>query len=716
MKSIYGELITLCFSIQVIESIRLRCNAVMHDFLDSIILLLNILYIFFERDFAMASSSNKKRLRILHISDLHERGTREQEPSRRRRVLGDAWERNLDEFLQDGPVHLILFTGDVADWGKENEYQKATEFFDHVLEYLNVDEDRLFIVPGNHDINRETKPDIWKKIRDKVNSHVDDLSISRWMSGISDSPPGFEDEWRDMIIERQSEYRKWISETLQRPDMAPSNSPHGFLGYRNTINLPGFDFDIHIIGFDTSWLCGDDNDEGKLLLTDGQIGRLCTKPDGDKLYGLRIAMMHHPLHTLKDGGRARNLLANYGDLILRGHLHEEAVETYIDPDRKVRYLASGCLYEGHWADQYRNSCHLITLNLDTGGKPRKIHLRFRSWSPRGGHWYDEDGIYRESRGGRLSCIIQREETPTPRRENPFNPWTPVTPPRFVGRKNILRRLEEAMKESRSVSLVGEWRSGKSSVLQTWAQKIDEMGRVRKLVSGEGPEGISPFDLVNKNTGDSIDYGGNTERAADALKGWAKRIQQETGFPPVILIDEADGIIKRFEYRFFERLRGMLGDVIFVLSTRREVDKIYEERGLTSPFENRMSLLWVPLLDQQDADTLKGRGGDFLSREDIAIIDEWAGRHPFFIQLLGRHLVDARRFDESIERAMEQFKSESASRFRTIWLKLTEREKECLIKIRDYKPTTLLSLKNKALITEQGNAFGRVLVEWMKEEI
>lgn len=52
---------------------------------------------------------------ILHISDLHERGTREQEVWRRRRVLGENWLRNLDELRSEGDIDLVCFTGDLAD-------------------------------------------------------------------------------------------------------------------------------------------------------------------------------------------------------------------------------------------------------------------------------------------------------------------------------------------------------------------------------------------------------------------------------------------------------------------------------------------------------------------------------------------------------------------------------------------------------------------------
>ncbi|HID31551.1 MAG TPA: hypothetical protein EYP19_16330, partial [Desulfobacterales bacterium] len=63
-------------------------------------------------------------LRILHLSDLHERGPRESEPWRRRRVLGSAWEDNLDALCVAGAPDLVCFTGDIADWGRETEYER----------------------------------------------------------------------------------------------------------------------------------------------------------------------------------------------------------------------------------------------------------------------------------------------------------------------------------------------------------------------------------------------------------------------------------------------------------------------------------------------------------------------------------------------------------------------------------------------------------------
>lgn len=355
------------------------------------------------------------KVRILHISDLHERGPREAEPFRRRRVLGDAWKRNLDALLEDGPIDLVCFTGDVADWGQATEYGPATDFVEALLRQLSLPIERLFLVPGNHDIDRKKGLNAWAELRGgkdaagqerkgKLSRGVRPLDLSRWMAG-GTPPLGLENVSREELLSRQDAYREWVGTRLGRPELLPSkDAPHPFLGYRQTIRLPGHPFDVHIVGLDSSWLAGDDNDSGKLLLTTNQVGQLTTH-GGEPLPGFRLALIHHPLSDLADKDDAQRLLADRVDLLLRGHLHNEAVEIWEDPDRTSRQLAAGCLYEGHEGDEWPNACHVIEARLDQEGRPIRYDLRFRSWAKRG-HWHNDNSLYEGTQDGRLSWKIR----------------------------------------------------------------------------------------------------------------------------------------------------------------------------------------------------------------------------------------------------------------------------------------------------------------------
>ncbi|MCP4570455.1 MAG: metallophosphoesterase, partial [FCB group bacterium] len=262
-------------------------------------------------------------------------------------MLGPAWEANLDAILEDGPIDLVCFTGDAADWGKRDEFDEADEFLAALLDRLDLPRERLFVVPGNHDVDRSIHPDPWEALR-RAADEVDELDFARWIAG-GDAPRGIESSWRERVLERQAAWRSWVGLGLGRPELVPATDSQG-LGYRVVVErrrLP-----IHVVGLDTAWLCGDDVDAGRLRVTDEQVMRLLTGDGGEPLSGLRLVLMHHPLHDLADGDRVRALLAEHADLVLRGHLHATELSTWADPDRSLRQLAAGCLYEGDRADRW----------------------------------------------------------------------------------------------------------------------------------------------------------------------------------------------------------------------------------------------------------------------------------------------------------------------------------------------------------------------------
>jgi hypothetical protein len=295
--------------------------------------------------------------------------------------------------------------------------------------------------------------------------------------------------------------------------------------------------------------------------------------------------------------------------------------------------------------------------------------------------------------------------------NPFDPWTPAVPPSFVGRAHVLARLQDALDQGRSVSLVGDWRIGKSSLLKTCMLQLEGSGRPAKLLSGEGREGASPSVFVECATGRTTGEG--PDAAADVLSNWARQVKRP-GLIPALLVDEFDALVGRFDHRFFERLRGMLDSLCVVASSRRELDRVYLDLGRTSPFHNRLELLWLGLLDLEAAEKLANRS-ERLPLEAHTMVGEWAGRHPFFIQLFGRKLVDSYRYGESLEDAREQFLAEGASRLRELWATLTANDRQTLRAAVETPQPGARSLRQRGLLTEDGRPFGRLLVEWLQEE-
>ncbi|PWV58850.1 metallophosphoesterase [Plasticicumulans acidivorans] len=363
------------------------------------------------------------RLRLLHITDLHMRGPRETEHWRRRRVLGKAWLDNLDAI---GQIDLVCFTGDLADWGQAEEYAAAGEFLDATLSRLKLSRERLFLVPGNHDVDRSIGADAWQTLRTHL-PQVTAQTVSRWLTGGS-APFGFSDAQRDAVLARRSAYLAFLRD-FGLPHLLPeAGQAHPHLGWRCTLDVG---YPLQLIGLDSAWLAGDDDDAGNLCLTEDQVMRHLCDERGEALPGLRIALLHHPLEDLADGADCRRLLAEHVDVLLRGHLHDTEPSLWADPDRRLAQLASGCLYEGHGADAYPNACVVLELRLDAAGRPQRADLQLRGWSSRG-HWCNDNSLYRDTRDGHLPWW----GTPQPLRPRVEN--------LFVGREEELTQLAEAL--------------------------------------------------------------------------------------------------------------------------------------------------------------------------------------------------------------------------------------------------------------------------------
>lgn len=164
-------------------------------------------------------------------------------------------------------------------------------------------------------------------------------ALSEWMGGASPPRGAARRAWLQSIMARTAAFWDWVGTDLDRADLRPDKNPHGRLGYRVQVSGLQVPFSVHLIGLDSAWLSGDDNDPKRLAATDGQVDMLVCN-EGQKLPGFRLALVHHPLTDLVDGRRCRRLLAETVDL-LHGHQHEPFAEDTQDPDSSLRIIAAG---------------------------------------------------------------------------------------------------------------------------------------------------------------------------------------------------------------------------------------------------------------------------------------------------------------------------------------------------------------------------------------
>ncbi|MCX4240132.1 sigma-70 family RNA polymerase sigma factor [Paraliomyxa miuraensis] len=385
----------------------------------------------------VAADGTRHRLSILHISDLHARSTnvdglpegiREQrrgqvqrEAVSRARVLGDAWDENLRELYPRGErPDLVCLTGDVADWGLAAEYDKASEFVERLVRTLGITKRQIYVVPGNHDVDRSVNVDAWQCLRELAPQEAQ--AISDWLAR-GRPPRAVDDHLATAVLERTAAFWQWVEHGLGRPELLPSRSHHGRLGYHHLASVPSVPFDVHVIGLDSAWLSGDDNDQGKLWLTAHQRDMLLHDTEARPWPGFRLVLVHHPLEELasSDAGAARMRLAERADLLLHGHQHDPVGSSSIDLDgRTLRLLAAGCLFEGNEGSEWKNGCHRIDVMLDEGGRPISAEIRFRAWSRRG-HWHADSSIYRQATNGTMVWSAWSGESRQSRAVRPRTP-------------------------------------------------------------------------------------------------------------------------------------------------------------------------------------------------------------------------------------------------------------------------------------------------------
>ena len=105
---------------------------------------------------------DKKSITILHLSDIqfgvnHRFGMDVDTFDGKWDTLLERLKLDLDEMKKDFHLQpdLVVITGDLAEWGRKSEFEQVHDFLVQLAEYLELGRERIVIVPGNHDINRD---------------------------------------------------------------------------------------------------------------------------------------------------------------------------------------------------------------------------------------------------------------------------------------------------------------------------------------------------------------------------------------------------------------------------------------------------------------------------------------------------------------------------------------------------------------------------------
>ena len=243
------------------------------------------------------------------------------------------------------------------------------------------------------------------------------------------------------------------------------------------------------------------------------------------------------------------------------------------------------------------------------------------------------------------------------RQNPFH-WRGMVTDRsaFIGREQELTRIFTRLESLGCVSMVGERRIGKSSLLyQAWLRAQERLGSSCRpafadLLSAKHHTLDGLLGAILK--GISEDERPLPEAsAAEKLTAFEEAVRRvrSRGGVPVVFLDEFESLAARtseFGDDLLESWRslGNDGQMAFVASSARPLDEVTQESGFTSSFYNIFAQMKLEEFTDKEAQAFAQRAarlGRLEAGDDVFIL-RLGGQHPLRLQVAAWHVFDARR--------------------------------------------------------------------------
>lgn len=284
----------------------------------------------------------------LHLTDLH-LGMPEQPslfPALKDRFFEDL--KPLHEKCGD-PWDLVLFTGDLTQSGKADEFARVEEFLAELWEHLTKlgSEPSFLAIPGNHDLVRP-KPKAPAVMLLCDWSNKPDVRTEFWNDPDSD--------YRKTITDAFKNYIDWWGKTpIKKLPVQSGMLPGDFSA---TFEKEGAT--LGILGLNTTFLQLTGGDyTGKLALNPLQFQRAC-KDDGPawvKKHNACLLLTHQPPDWLTADSleQLRSDIAPYFALHLFGHMHEARYQSAAEAGGPVYRACQGMSLFGleHFGEDQR---------------------------------------------------------------------------------------------------------------------------------------------------------------------------------------------------------------------------------------------------------------------------------------------------------------------------------------------------------------------------
>jgi len=309
-------------------------------------------------------------LKWLHLSDLHLIYNNYET-----RVMRKSFLKYLKQKIQN-EIDIVFITGDITHQGNAYDENIYT-FLEEVLKAVNVEKDNVYMIPGNHDINRSG-------LMSTVIQGI--LSSSNPKEKINT----LDEETFDVLYSGQKSYVEFYEKFLGRE--FPKDNPH-FVTKGKGFNV------VHV---NTCLIAGGDDVEGSILVgLDNLLSILEEIQDGEET--VNFALGHHTINCLHDVEREsflNRLSDNFIDFYLNGHVHRTKYHLESNNYNKTYMFTAGA----NMVDDYSDPVFLTgRINTDVGNGEVKYH----SWNNKSEFWHEDNSVGRQTSEGSYQFELEK---------------------------------------------------------------------------------------------------------------------------------------------------------------------------------------------------------------------------------------------------------------------------------------------------------------------
>ena len=147
------------------------------------------------------------RYRWLHLSDLHSISS-----GIKTAVMRESLIEELKDISKEHRFDFAVITGDISD--KNTGYAEAQTLISKIIEAINVPLQKVFIVPGNHDLNRSVPVEREEIIKKAWEIELLDADEGRYYSDLNTAQSDFFETYENILGRKYPKERIHFTESL----------------------------------------------------------------------------------------------------------------------------------------------------------------------------------------------------------------------------------------------------------------------------------------------------------------------------------------------------------------------------------------------------------------------------------------------------------------------------------------------------------------------